>query len=295
MNLVDKAFRARIGIENEGTLTVAGNTTLSSNVTISKGIIANGIIGNATDVLTSNGTGVYWSSSNTKPDAAYTNAVAVAAADATSKAATAYSNAVSNATSFASNATNLSSGNVASARLSGSYTGITEIGALANSTITKINLESTGNNRIQYDGSNTFSVYAGGVKVLEGNSTVVKIVSNNVILDNTTATIKVGYSVTPYNAGTFTAGGVYTPDPTNGNYQYLTCNGAMTINGPTTDSAIDVLITNGSSAGAITVNASAYTVSSSVGDALTTTNTHKFLFSIRRINSIATYVVKALQ
>ena len=32
-----------------------------------------------------------------------------------------------------------------------------------------------------------------------------------------------------------------------------------------------------------------------VGDPLTTTNTNKFIISIRRINAVATYTIKALQ
>lgn len=355
MNLVDKVFRARIGIEDEGTLSVVGNTTLSSNVTISQGIIANGSIGNASDVLTSNGTGLYWSSSNTKPDAAYTNAVAVAtllaanafsnavanasanaallaanayanavanasllaanayanavanavilagnaysnaSAFASAQAANAFSNAVANAYANSSNATNLLNGTVPSGRLTGSYTGITEIGAQATANIARVNFSSTGNNYIVYDGSNNFSLYMGNVKVISGNSTVVQIISNNVILDNTTATIKVGYNIAPYNAGTFGPSNTFTPNAALGNYQYMTCNGAITINAPTSDCAIDVLITNGTGANTITMNASAYSVSASIGESFTTTSGNKFLLSVRRINAVSTYSVKALQ
>jgi hypothetical protein len=77
------------------------------------------------------------------------------------------------------------------------------------------------------------------------------------------------------------------------NYQYIVNNGAFTLAAPSADCAIDLLITNGSSAGAVTF--SGFTVGSSTGDALTTTNTNKFIVSIRRINAVSTYLIKALQ
>ena len=70
-------------------------------------------------------------------------------------------------------------------------------------------------------------------------------------------------------------------------------NGAHTLAAPAADCAIDLLVTNGASAGAITF--SGFTVGSSTGSALTTTNTNKFIISIRRVNSVATYSIYALQ
>lgn len=102
-----------------------------------------------------------------------------------------------------------------------------------------------------------------------------------------------GFRITPYNGGTISSG-TYTPDAYNHNYQYYTNNGAHTLAVPSNDCAIDILVTNGASAGAITFSGS-YTVGSSTGDALTTTNGHKFIISIRRINGVSTYVKKALQ
>ena len=107
-----------------------------------------------------------------------------------------------------------------------------------------------------------------------------------------TATITVGYTVTPYSIGTVSSG-TTTPAAANGNYQYLTNNGAFTLAAPAADCAIDLLVTNGASAGSITF--SGFTVGSSTGSALTTTNTSKFIISIRRINSVATYSIYALQ
>lgn len=102
----------------------------------------------------------------------------------------------------------------------------------------------------------------------------------------------IGFTVTPNNLGTI-AGGTVTPNAINGNYQYYTNNAAHTLAAPAADSAIDLLVTNGAAAGAITF--SGFTVGSNVGSSLTTTNTNKFLISIRRINAIATYSVYALQ
>lgn len=100
-----------------------------------------------------------------------------------------------------------------------------------------------------------------------------------------------GFTLSPYSGGNVS--GSTTPDPANGNYQYFTNNGAITLNAPTSDCAIDILITNSGSAGAITF--SGYTVNSNTGEPFTTTNGHKFILSIRRINGTSTYVNKALQ
>jgi hypothetical protein len=103
-------------------------------------------------------------------------------------------------------------------------------------------------------------------------------------------TITGGFLVTPNPIGTF---GNFTINPALGNYQWGTNNAAFTLTAPASDSAIDLYIVNGASAGAITF--SGFTVSASIGDALTTTNTSKFIVSIRRINGVSTYVIKALQ
>jgi hypothetical protein len=102
-----------------------------------------------------------------------------------------------------------------------------------------------------------------------------------------------GFRFTAFSGGTLTTGQTFTPDAYNSNYQYYTNNGAHTLAAPANDCAIDILITNGATAGAITF--SGFTVGANVGDALTTTNTSKFIISIRRINAVATYLIKALQ
>jgi hypothetical protein len=126
----------------------------------------------------------------------------------------------------------------------------------------------------------------------DGTTMTFPSTSSTVLTAGNTATTTVGYTVTPYSGGTISSG-TYTPAAANGNYQYITNNGAFTLAAPAADSAIDLLVTNGASAGAITF--SGYTVGSSTGSALTTTNTSKFIISIRRINSVATYAIYALQ
>jgi hypothetical protein len=101
-----------------------------------------------------------------------------------------------------------------------------------------------------------------------------------------------GFRITAYNA---TQAGGFTCNAMNGNYQYYTNSGAMTITAPANDCAIDYLQTNAASgAGAVTF--SGFTVASgNTGDALTTAANAKFIISVRRINGTSTYVIKALQ
>ena len=105
-------------------------------------------------------------------------------------------------------------------------------------------------------------------------------------------TLTGGFRVTAYSAGTKSTG-TFTPDANNGNYQYATNGGAHTLAAPSNDCGIEILYTNNASAGTITF--SGFQVGSSTGDSLTTTNGHDFIISIRRINSIATYSIRALQ
>jgi hypothetical protein len=107
-----------------------------------------------------------------------------------------------------------------------------------------------------------------------------------------TATIGVGFSLAPNNLGTVSSG-TTTPNPALGNVQYLTNNGAFTLAAPASDCEIDILVTNGASAGSITF--SGYTVGSSIGSPLTTTSGSKFILFIRRINGVSTYSIYALQ
>jgi hypothetical protein len=106
-------------------------------------------------------------------------------------------------------------------------------------------------------------------------------------------TITGGFRITSYNIGTLSSGS-YAPDPYNGNYQYYTNNGAHTLSAPSSDCAIDVLITNGASAGNLAL--SGYTIAAgNAGDPYVLNNAYHFIFSIRRIASVSTLVIKALQ
>ncbi len=118
--------------------------------------------------------------------------------------------------------------------------------------------------------------------------------SSTVLTTGNTATITKGFTVTPYNIGTVSSG-TNTPDPANGNYQYMTNNGAHTLAVPASDCAIDILVTNGASAGTITISGSYTAPSGGGGDTYATTNANKYLLMIRRINSVSTYLWKALQ
>jgi hypothetical protein len=87
--------------------------------------------------------------------------------------------------------------------------------------------------------------------------------------------------------------GNITIDPGDRPLQYITNGGAFTITAPANDGSCMLLVTNNASAGAITFTG--FTVGSSVGDALTTTNTHKFTISIWRINGTSGYRIAAHQ
>jgi hypothetical protein len=102
-------------------------------------------------------------------------------------------------------------------------------------------------------------------------------------------TLTGGFNFTPVG---LTAGNL-TINALLGNYQYVSNNAAFSITAPAKDSAVDILVTNTATAGAITFVG--FVVGTNTGDLLTTTNGHIFILSIRRINAISTYVIKALQ
>ena len=114
--------------------------------------------------------------------------------------------------------------------------------------------------------------------------------SSTVLTTGNTATITKGYTFTANSLGNMTN---FTLDPSLGNYQYGTNHAAVTITAPASDCAITLLVTNDATAGAITL--SGFTVGASTGDPFTTTNTNKFFLSVNRINSVASYLIKALQ
>ena len=112
----------------------------------------------------------------------------------------------------------------------------------------------------------------------------------NVLVSNATATITKGFTVTPFNNGSKTTG-IFTPDPTNGNYQYYTNGGAHTIAAPTSDCAIDMLVINGASgAGAITMSGFKTPGTGVSGATYATTANTWWMLSIRRVNGISTFI-----
>jgi hypothetical protein len=114
-------------------------------------------------------------------------------------------------------------------------------------------------------------------------------VGANVLTDNNTATILKGYTVTPNNLGT--GAGTITPAASNHNYQYIINNAAFTLAAPAADSAIDLQIFNGSAAGTITMSGFKTAGTGATGATYATTANTWWVFSIRRLNSVATYTV----
>jgi len=111
-----------------------------------------------------------------------------------------------------------------------------------------------------------------------------------VLTTNNTNTITIGYKVTPYSISSWTN---FTIDPANGNYQYGTNNGAITITAPASDCAVDIYIANTTGAGTITLSGFT-TVSGNTGQTPPTTTTGKWILSVRRINSVSSYVVNTI-
>lgn len=141
------------------------------------------------------------------------------------------------------------------------------------------------------NGSNRSRIKAATAMAADAD-VVLPSASGELLSTNETKLITKGFTITPYNGGTVTTGTI-TPDPANANYQYYTNNGAHTIAAPSADCAIDILVTNGASAGAITF--SGFTVGASTGSPYVLTSTFKFILSIRRINGTSTYSWYALQ
>jgi Repeat of unknown function (DUF5907) len=75
--------------------------------------------------------------------------------------------------------------------------------------------------------------------------------------------------------------------------QSITNNGAYTITAPAADGSCLLIVTNGASAGATTF--SGFSVGSNTGDALDTTNAHKFTVFIWRANGTSGYRIAAHQ
>lgn len=153
---------------------------------------------------------------------------------------------------------------------------------------------------------NTFTT---GTYTLTGASSKTLTFNNSITLAGTDSTIWTGPSSNATLAAlniasqTVTGGanvtsqsistGSYTIDCGTRPLQYITNGGAFTLTAPANDGNCILLVTNNGSAGAITF--SGFSVGSSTGDALTTTNTSKFSIMVWRVNGTSGYRVAAHQ
>jgi hypothetical protein len=130
--------------------------------------------------------------------------------------------------------------------------------------------------------------YVNGTGITCGTSVPASVAS----LTTADQTLSGGANVTAGNLGTKSSG-TTTIDCGTVPLQYLVNGGAFILAAPAADGSCMVLVTNNASAGAITL--SGFTVGTSTGAALTTTNTNKFTISIWRINGTAGYTIFAHQ
>jgi len=107
---------------------------------------------------------------------------------------------------------------------------------------------------------------------------------------DTADVLTAGFAATPHNAGTKSSG-TYTPDESDGNFQYAVNGGAHTLAPPTNNSTIIVQYTNNGSAGAITTSG----FTQVTGDDFTTTNGDDFMCYITKHNGFSHLNVVALQ
>ena len=125
---------------------------------------------------------------------------------------------------------------------------------------------------------------------LGANSSVNVPASGNLLSDAVSANLTVGYTVTPYSAGTKSSG-TFTPDPTLGQQQYITAGGAFTLAPQSTASQIMIEVLNNGSAGAITTSG----FTKVTGDTYATTNTNKYLFIATKTQNYSHLNIIALQ
>lgn len=114
------------------------------------------------------------------------------------------------------------------------------------------------------------------------------VASASYLRKDATATIGIGYNVTANGLGTISSG-TTTLNPALGNYQFYTNGGAHIIAAPSSDCAIDVLVINGASSGAITLSGFKTPAAGQAGATYATTNSTWWVLSVRRVNAVATY------
>jgi hypothetical protein len=138
---------------------------------------------------------------------------------------------------------------------------------------------------VTFSGGGPTTITAGGT----ANSTLPNGTHSLAALDLADQTVSGGANVTTLANST----GNITIDCGARPTQSITNGGAFTITAPANDGSCLILVTNNASAGAITF--SGFTVGSSIGDSLTTTNTSKFTISIWRIGGTSGYRIAAHQ
>ena len=89
-----------------------------------------------------------------------------------------------------------------------------------------------------------------------------------------------------------TAAGTITPEQMNGASQSIVNDGAFTLLPPSVDGVLNLMVTNGPTAGVITFTGWHRHIP---GDTLNTTNGNSFLIIIRNIAGISSYQIVAMQ
>ena len=287
-------------ITNTGNYTISGVFIHSANIVLQAGVSANGSYGTANQVLTSNGTTVYWANAG----GGFTNGQSISVNNFVITGA------------LSANSSNGTNGQLLSTNGSSTYWTTPTV-------VRQLYVANGSQNTFTVTGGytpNNLDVYLNGVKLLlnsevntsngstftiltnnPANGTNIEVVGTQLTVTSLNAvnpanitggTFINGFSFTSYNAGVISSG-TFTPSALNGNYQYYTANGAHTIATPTTDCALNILITNGTGAGTITF--SGYNVGPYTGDNLTLISGNIFLINILRINGISSYMIKAYQ
>lgn len=136
--------------------------------------------------------------------------------------------------------------------------------------------------------NNAFMQFSGPSGILKTYS-LTNTTSTIALLDVADQTLSGGANVTSQG---LTSGSIVV-DCGSRPLQSINNNGSFTITAPTNDGSCILLINNSGTAGAISF--SGFTVGSSTGDAFTTSTTNKFMLTVVRISSTATYLNKALQ
>ena len=128
-----------------------------------------------------------------------------------------------------------------------------------------------------------------GVMTLNGGNVIAGRTSTNTDVQSLAYA---GITATADDDGTFSSG-TYTPTPVGGNFKAITNGGAFTIAAPTAagDYTVIIQITNGATAGAITLSG----FNKTAGDPFTTTSGDDFFAFITKCNGFKSVYVQALQ